>query len=278
MSSPAAHEKSLAPVIGEQHDELRQEIARVLEDRFAQLSARIESEVRAQLAEESALARRRGFDAFHKLLGKLEAAQSEAAWAAAVVEAAAEHAGQVALLSAGPSGPEMLATYRLDPDPASAAIHEVIASRKAVRGACAPLSDALVLPIVSSGRVAGVLVCGGPPRDAAALAIVAALAGVRRPRHPEGFETELELKAQRFARVRVSEMRLYHSQAVLAGRAEADLYARLKEEIDSAREVYVRDFRSQSSSLEDYLHRELVRTLANDDATLLGAAYPGPLA
>ena len=90
-------------------------------------------------------------------------------------------------------------------------------------------------------------------------------------------EEALHLSAQRFARVRVAEMRLYQSQAVVRGRATRHLYAELKEAIDSARDVFERDYRSRSVSLPDYLHLELVRTLANHDAALLGAEYPGPL-
>lgn len=88
----------------------------------------------------------------------------------------------------------------------------------------------------------------------------------------------VHFRAQRFARVRVAEIRLYHSQAVLRGRAAKNLYTGLKEEIDSARDVFERDYLSNSVSLPDYLHLELVRTLANGDEKLLGEKYPGPLA
>jgi len=77
--------------------------------------------------------------------------------------------------------------------------------------------------------------------------------------------------------VRVAEMRLYQSQAVRSGRAQRSLYAALREEIDSAREAFRRDFVSASPAMPDYLHVELIRTLANDDAGVLGEDYPGPL-
>jgi hypothetical protein len=92
-----------------------------------------------------------------------------------------------------------------------------------------------------------------------------------------GEEPDLPLKAQRFARVRVAQIRLYQSENVKNGRAERDLYTSLKTEIDSAREAFHRDFISRSPTMTDYLHEELVRTLANDDAALLGPDYPGPL-
>ncbi len=91
-------------------------------------------------------------------------------------------------------------------------------------------------------------------------------------------DQDLHLRAQRFARVRAAEIRLYQSENVKNGRAGHDLYTSLKTEIDSAREVFQRDFIARSPGMGDYLHTELVRTLANDDAALLGPKYPGPMA
>jgi hypothetical protein len=90
-------------------------------------------------------------------------------------------------------------------------------------------------------------------------------------------EQERHLRAQRFARVQVAEMRLYKSQAVKTGRAERDLYGALREDVDRAREAFRQDFLTASPSMVDYIHLELLRTLANDDAELLGPTYPGPL-
>ncbi len=90
-------------------------------------------------------------------------------------------------------------------------------------------------------------------------------------------EQEIHLRAQRFARVQVAEMRLYKPAAVKAGRARRDLYSALKQEIDSSREAFGRLFLAASPTMADYFHMELVRTLANDNAALLGQDYPGPL-
>ena len=47
----------------------------------------------------------------------------------------------------------------------------------------------------------------------------------------------------------------------------------------TARErVFIKRFTPPCPSMVDYFHLELVRTLANDDAELLGKDYPGPLA
>ena len=90
-------------------------------------------------------------------------------------------------------------------------------------------------------------------------------------------EQELHLRAQRFARVQVAEMRLYRSQAVKEGRLRFNLYNALREEIDRAQEEFRRDFLSASPTMVDYLHLELLRTLANNDAELLGNEYAGPM-
>lgn len=89
-------------------------------------------------------------------------------------------------------------------------------------------------------------------------------------------EQDLHLRAQRFARVRVAEMRLYKSNAVKTGRAAGNLYNALKQEIDSGRQEFREQFLS-TPTMVDYFHVELVRTLANDDAALLGPEYPGPM-
>jgi hypothetical protein len=90
-------------------------------------------------------------------------------------------------------------------------------------------------------------------------------------------DRELHLRAQRSARVQVAEIRLYQSERVKNGRTAHDLYTSLKVEIDSAREVFRRDFLNASETMVDYLHLELVRTLANDDVEVLGREYPGPM-
>ena len=87
----------------------------------------------------------------------------------------------------------------------------------------------------------------------------------------------LDLKARRFARTRVAEIRLHHSAEVKIGRANSDLYASLREEIDADREAFRRDFLSHPPMV-DYYHLELVRTLAHDNPELLGEDYPAPLA
>jgi hypothetical protein len=90
-------------------------------------------------------------------------------------------------------------------------------------------------------------------------------------------EQMIHLKAQRFARVQVSQIRLHETQAVQSGRTNRDLYDALRRRIDDTRTVFHEQFFAACPSMVDYLHLELVRTLAHDDADLLGKDYPGPL-
>jgi hypothetical protein len=89
-------------------------------------------------------------------------------------------------------------------------------------------------------------------------------------------EQRMHLRAQRFARVQVAEMRLYETEAVQSGRARRDLYGALRDRIDRGRESFRKSF-FPCPSMVDYFHLELLRTLAHDDAEVLGKDYPGPL-
>lgn len=90
-------------------------------------------------------------------------------------------------------------------------------------------------------------------------------------------QRELHMRAQRFARVQVAEMRLYKDDAVKAGRRDSNIYLRLRGEIDEARERYLAQFLDGQPHMRDYLHGELVETLAIDNPQLMGPDYPGPL-
>ena len=81
--------------------------------------------------------------------------------------------------------------------------------------------------------------------------------------------------ARRFARLLVSEIKLYNEPKVIEGRQDGNLYERLREYIDRSREMYDKRVKPNVSSKYDYFHAELVNTLAEGDASKLGAAYPG---
>lgn len=81
--------------------------------------------------------------------------------------------------------------------------------------------------------------------------------------------------ARRFARLLVSEIKLYNEQKVAEGRSQNDLYARLREYIDRSREMYGKRVKPEVAQKYDYFHQELVNTLAEGDVAKLGSDYPG---
>jgi hypothetical protein len=83
--------------------------------------------------------------------------------------------------------------------------------------------------------------------------------------------TEDEGSARRYARLLVSEIKLYNEAAVRSGREKRDLLQRLRPEIDRARRLYEERV-PPSGARAAYFHDELVHTLADGDATLLGSA------
>lgn len=81
--------------------------------------------------------------------------------------------------------------------------------------------------------------------------------------------------ARRFARLLVSEIKLYNEEKVNEGRDAADLYDRLREAIDRSREMYEKRVQPQVAAKFDYFHYELVSNLAEGNDAKLGASYPG---
>ena len=77
-------------------------------------------------------------------------------------------------------------------------------------------------------------------------------------------------EARRFARLLVSEIKLYNEDEVERGRAEKDIGARLKEDIDRSREMYEKRISPDIRATRDYFHEELVRILADGDPDALG--------
>jgi hypothetical protein len=93
--------------------------------------------------------------------------------------------------------------------------------------------------------------------------------GVPLDAQPED-ESSDEQGARRFARLLVSEIKLYNEAAVRAGRQQRDLLRRLGPEIDRARRLYEERVPSSLGSRQAFFHQELVQTLAEGDPALLG--------
>ena len=89
-------------------------------------------------------------------------------------------------------------------------------------------------------------------------------------------EEQLHNNARRFARLLVSEIKLYNEQKVSEGRRNNDLYDRLKEDIDRSRQMYEKRVVPSVAAKFDYFYDELVNTLAEGDPGKLGSDHPGP--
>ena len=76
--------------------------------------------------------------------------------------------------------------------------------------------------------------------------------------------------ARRFARLLVSEIKLYNEAALREGREHRDVARRLGAEIERARHTYQERVPPTVPDRDRYFHQELVQTLAGGDASLLG--------
>ncbi len=88
---------------------------------------------------------------------------------------------------------------------------------------------------------------------------------------PEDADTHR--KAQRFARLLVDEIKLYNQVKVSEGRKNKDLYDRLKEDIEKSRSTYTKRYGNTAAASADYFSSELVRSLAEDDISIMGANF-----
>jgi hypothetical protein len=88
-------------------------------------------------------------------------------------------------------------------------------------------------------------------------------------------EEKVHADAKRFARLLVSEIKLYNQNQVVEGRRHKDLYLRLKRDIDKSREMFERRVPPEVTHKIDYFHDEIVRILGDNDPSTLGSDYPG---
>jgi hypothetical protein len=85
----------------------------------------------------------------------------------------------------------------------------------------------------------------------------------------EDDQREVE-SARRYARLLISEIKLYNEAAVEQGRHERDLLARLGPDIDRARRLYEEKIPASVRQRVDCFDEEVLRTLAGGDRGLLG--------
>jgi hypothetical protein len=88
---------------------------------------------------------------------------------------------------------------------------------------------------------------------------------------PEDADTHR--KAQRFARLLVDEIKLYNQAKVAEGRRHKDLYDRLKDDIEKSRATFTKRYGTTAAASGDYFQKEVVRSLAEDDLSVMGANF-----
>jgi hypothetical protein len=97
-------------------------------------------------------------------------------------------------------------------------------------------------------------------------------AGINRGTSPGASNDEAKKhdEARRFARLLVSEIKLYNEAKVEQGRRNKDLYERLKEDIDRSRQMYDERIAEEVRKTSNYFYDELVRILADGQSEALG--------
>jgi hypothetical protein len=86
-------------------------------------------------------------------------------------------------------------------------------------------------------------------------------------------DADVHRKAQRFARLLVDEIKLYNQAKVAEGRRNKDLYDRLKEDIDKSRGTFQKRYGNTAAANADYFQQELLRSLAEDDISIMGSNF-----
>ena len=124
-------------------------------------------------------------------------------------------------------------------------------------------------PTTPPGRMPPPLVTPAPARAATAPPAPAPSTPPARAIAPEAQKAHDD--AKRFARLVVSEIKLYNEAKVTEGRKTGDIYDRLKEDIERGRQMYNDRVAAPVRDSSDYFYDELVRILAGGDPTALGS-------
>lgn len=111
---------------------------------------------------------------------------------------------------------------------------------------------------------------GGEERASTQYVPPAGIAGGRAFATPQSEEAKKHDEARRFARLLVSEIKLYNEAKVEQGRKNRDLYERLKDDIDRSRQMYDERIAEEVRKSSNYFYDELVRILADGNADALG--------
>ena len=123
-------------------------------------------------------------------------------------------------------------------------------------------------PVGEAGMPAAEPLSVAPPAPAAAVAgAEPAAAPAISP------DQETHRKAQRFARLLVDEIKLYNQAKLAEGRKHKDIYERLTETIEKSRKTYQKRYGNTVAASANYFDDELIRSLAEDDVSNMGANF-----
>lgn len=168
---------------------------------------------------------------------------------------------------------ETLAFLELVTNLTSLAI-ETLATRQSIITAKKNAQKAVVEEKEIEIKEAKIGVVAPPPVQIPAAAPVAEVhVAVAAPVPPAAMpEEEMKLhdEAKRFARLLVSEIKLYNEAQVALGRENKDLFERLKDDIERSKKMYTERISPKISSNTNYFFDELVKTLAAGDSSALG--------
>ena len=158
---------------------------------------------------------------------------------------------------------------------ATSAWLEVIAQRKQAQKDGTPEPEMhAAAPAVNDPFAAHAPMHSKPQAEPAPMAAMsAAAASGGSTSAPSAEDAEIRKKAQRFARLLIDEIKLYNHAKVSEGRKHKDLYDRLKEDIEKSRSTYQKRYGNTAAGAADYFSQELIRSLAEDDVSLLGTNF-----
>jgi hypothetical protein len=197
-------------------------------------------------------------------LEPIETAGGEPAWSAG---------GEPAWTEAAPAAAPDLETYPEPAAPPPAAGIEVQEVSEAVEMEAEPEAaepePAPEPPPPPPARGIDFDTTGHPYRPSAAVVPPPGLRVLRGPL--AAVEEDPHDHARKIARLLVSDIRLYNEAEIEEGKRHRNIYARLRDDIDRARQTYNDRVPESVRANTNYFHEELIRSLADGSADALGS-------
>jgi hypothetical protein len=158
---------------------------------------------------------------------------------------------------------------------AVSAFNDPFASRSPGHAMAAAASTAVAAPAMEGSAFASDpgLSDSGPAEPLPVIQTIPAPSETAPPAGISSEDQDVHRKAQRFARLLVDEIKLYNQAKVAEGRKNKDLYDRLKDTIDKSRITYQKRYGSTVAASGNYFHHEIIRSLAEDDLSIMGANF-----